>query len=73
MRNIDFRSMKTRTLVLAILAMAATSCSRSLPTAPSTSDVGRVADERFSSKGLENQVAVTVAPGVNVARPEAAA
>lgn len=66
MRTSDFRSMKTRVLALAVIAMAATSCSRSLPTAPSTTDVVRGDVDRFNSKGLENQVAVTIAPGVNI-------
>ncbi len=48
------------------LALAATSCSRSLPTAPETQVVrgGGGADE-FATVGLVNQVVVTLAPGVD--------
>lgn len=66
MRTSDFRSMKTRVLALAVIAMAVTSCSRSLPTSPSTTAVDRGDAARFAAQGLENQVAVTIAPGVNV-------
>ncbi len=66
MRNSDVRMMTTRVLVVAVLAFAATSCSRSLPTAPSAIDAKtRGGADAFASQGLENQVAVTLVPGVS--------
>src|SRR5262249_35880943 len=55
-----------RALILIALALIANSCSRSLPTAPVQSAPRTVADDPFATVGLENQVVVTLAPGVDV-------
>jgi len=55
-----------RALAVIALALLAVSCSRSLPTAPANSaprDNG--VSDPFAVAGLENQVVVTLAPGVN--------
>jgi subtilisin family serine protease len=49
------------------LALLATSCSRSLPTAPETQVVRDAGADAFATSGLENQVAITLAPGVSLA------
>jgi len=55
---------RTRVIALVALALFATSCSRSLPTAPSAPVVNaRVGAGDFATVGLENQVVVTLAPG----------
>lgn len=63
--QIDIR----RAVVLSSLALIATSCSRSLPTAPASSDAGNrhVGADAFATQGLENQVVVSFAPGSNPA------
>ena len=68
MRIHQFRSMNIRVLAIAALAMAAVSCSRSLPTAPAASD-GRTRGgaDQFATQGLENQVAITLVEGVSAA------
>ena len=68
MRDTSVRSQIRSAVVLASLALAASSCSRSLPTAPESSEAvtPRVGDARFATAGLENQVAVTFAPGVSM-------
>ena len=68
MRIQQFRSMNIRVLAIAALAMAAASCSRSLPTAPAASD-GRTRGgaDQFATQGLENQVAITLVEGVSAA------
>ena len=59
---------RSRAIALVILALAASSCSRSLPTAPSASAVNsRVGADAFATVGLENQVVVTLAHGVDAA------
>ncbi len=62
--QIDIR----RAVVLTSLALIATSCSRSLPTAPASSDAGNrhVGADAFATQGLENQVVVSFAPGVSL-------
>jgi subtilisin family serine protease len=56
-----------RALAAIALALLATSCSRSLPTAPMNSAPAREdgAADPFAVAGLENQVVVTLAPGVS--------
>lgn len=68
MRIHQLRSMNIRVLAIAALAMAAASCSRSLPTAPAASD-GRTRGgaDQFATQGLENQVAITLVEGVSAA------
>lgn len=59
---------RSRAIALLFLALAAASCSRSLPTAPASTVVNsRVGADPFATAGLENQVAVTLAPGVDAA------
>ena len=69
MRNTSVRSQIRRAVVLASLALAASSCSRSLPTAPASIEAvtPRGISDPFATQGLENQVVVTFASGVNPA------
>jgi subtilisin family serine protease len=68
MRSVPVQIDIRRAVVLASLALIATSCSRSLPTAPASSDAvrPRLGADAFATAGLENQVAVTFAPGVSM-------
>ena len=66
MRNIAENLKRSRVIALVALALLATSCSRSLPTAPSAPVVNaRVGAGDFATVGLENQVVITLAPGVD--------
>src|SRR5262249_50306252 len=56
-----------RALATIVVALLASSCSRSLPTAPNDRAVTRgPADDPFATVGLENQVVVTLTPGTDI-------
>ena len=68
MRNNVGNIERSRAIALVILALAAASCSRSLPTSPASTAVNsRVGADAFATVGLENQVVVTLAPGADAA------
>lgn len=69
MRSVPVQIDIRRAVVLVSLALLATSCSRSLPTAPASSEAirPRPGADAFATQGLENQVVVTLAPGTNPA------
>lgn len=68
MRNRSIHSDIRSMLALASFALVATSCSRSLPTAPASSEAvtPRGVSDPFAIQGLENQVVITFAPGSSV-------
>jgi subtilisin family serine protease len=57
---------QSRALATILVAVLATSCSRSLPTATDRAVTRGPADDPFATVGLENQVVVTLAPGVDI-------
>ena len=63
--RIQFGMNHIRTISVLALALFATSCSRSLPTAPASQGVRDDHADPFLTAGLENQVVVTLADGVN--------
>ena len=67
MRSANIMLRSTGSLAFAMVALLATSCGRSLTTAPETAPVARPGDvaDPFAVSGLENQVVVTLQPGAS--------
>ena len=63
--RIQFGMNHIRAISVLALVLSASSCSRSLPTAPASQGVRDDHADPFLTAGLENQVVVTLADGVN--------